>query len=170
VDSAGSAYITGYTEDCGLENAEGQDVGCGAVDGYPVARPFPTVNPIQPSNAGKDDVFVAKILALHGPAVSLSTLSLVFGPQRRRTTSAPQTIILTSIGSEPLAIRAITTSFGFVHTDTCRRFVRAGTDCTISVTFTPDFLGRINGTLTIEDDAVNVRRRQTVHLSGTGVR
>ena len=63
VDSSGNAYVTGQTS----------------------STDFPTVNPLQASNHGDFDAFVAKISPVS--VVSLSPTSLTFGPQN---VGAPQ--------------------------------------------------------------------------------
>jgi hypothetical protein len=63
VDSSGNAYVTGQTS----------------------STDFPTVNPLQASNHGDFDAFVAKISPVS--VVSVSPTSLTFGPQN---VGAPQ--------------------------------------------------------------------------------
>ena len=52
----------------------------------------------------------------------------------------------------------------FTESNTCGRRLKAGWDCTITVTFTPTATGARSATLSIQD-AVGT---QTVQLSGTG--
>jgi hypothetical protein len=147
VDAMGNAYIVGAT----------------ASTDFPVTQmAFQTVY-----GGGPNDSFVAKIAPRGAPGVSLSTRGLFFGQQPFRTTSAQQAIILRNVGSAPLAITAITTSFSFAQTNTCERSVPGGRECIIIVTFTPEAFGPSRGTLTIEDDAVNAPNPQTVELFGT---
>jgi hypothetical protein len=148
VDTLGYAYVAGWTESPDLPT---------------------TPRVFQPGfGGGTRDLFVAKIAPFNAPGVSLSTGTLVFGPQPFRTTSAPKTFILRNVGSAPMAITAITTSASFAQTNSCGPSVPGGTNCTIRVTFNPGAIGLINGTLTIEDNAVNAPKPQTVHLFGFG--
>ncbi|MGO9274542.1 MAG: SBBP repeat-containing protein [Terriglobia bacterium] len=146
VDAAGNAYVTGLT----------------------YSPDFPTANPLQPGNKGDGDAFVAKIAPVNAPGLSLSSRTLVFGPYWLRSTSPPMTLILKDVGSAPLAITAITTSASFAQTNTCRNSVPVGSNCTISVIFTPGEVGPIDGTLTINDNASNASNPQTVDLAGVG--
>ncbi|MGO9275551.1 MAG: SBBP repeat-containing protein [Terriglobia bacterium] len=108
--------------------------------------------------------FVAKI----SPAeVSLSPTSLTFGPQEVGTTSAHQTVTLTINGEGTFRVSSITASGDFGETNTCGHSL-AHSSCTITVTFRPTTTGPRSGLITIIDYASG--GRQTVTLSGTGVR
>ena len=115
------------------------------------------------------DAFVAKIALFRGPEISLSSRTLVFGPQPVHTTSTPSTLTLRNLGNAPLAITAITISANFAQGNTCRNAVPVGGHCTIYVTFTPGVVGRISGTLTINDNAANAPKPQTISLFGLGI-
>jgi hypothetical protein len=147
VDSAGNAYVTGTT----------------------ASTDFPTANPLQPNYGGGDsDAFVAKISpGGAGPSVSLSRLSLTFGPQNVGTTSALQTVTVTDTGNASLTISSITASGDFSQTNNCGSSLSTGANCTINVTFNPTAPGTQTGTLTITDNAPG--SPQTVTLTGTGV-
>ena len=101
------------------------------------------------------------------PAVTLSPGGLSFGNQGVGITSAAQTITLTNPGNATLNITSITVAAGFAQTNTCASSVAAGSNCTISVTFTPTALGVDNGALLITDDASG--SPQSVGLAGNGV-
>ena len=100
------------------------------------------------------------------PAVSLGTASLNFGSQLVGTTSAPQPVTLTNTGGTSLTISGIAVAQPFVQTNNCPATLAAGANCTISVMFTPQASGSVNGTLTITDNASN--GSQGVSVAGSG--
>jgi hypothetical protein len=100
------------------------------------------------------------------PVVNLSTPSLSFSAQRLGTTSGSQILTLSNTGGAALSISSLVASGDFSQTNTCNGFVVAGTNCTISVIFTPTSAGTRTGSLTITDNAAG--SPQTVNLSGTG--
>jgi hypothetical protein len=104
---------------------------------------------------------------LQVPAVTLSPSSLSFVGQVVRTTSAPQSITLTNTGSAALNVTGITVQGDFAQTNTCDITIQPGSNCAITVTFTPTVSGTRSGVLTIADNAVN--SPQTVSLSGNGM-
>jgi hypothetical protein len=101
-----------------------------------------------------------------GPVVALSPSSLIFGPQLLGTSSAPQQVTLTNIGSEMLDITRVVTSATFSQTNNCPRKLPPGGQCTANVVFTPRKINTITGTITITDNAPN--SPQTVPLTGVG--
>ncbi|MFZ0732891.1 MAG: choice-of-anchor D domain-containing protein [Candidatus Sulfotelmatobacter sp.] len=101
-----------------------------------------------------------------GPAVTISPTSLVFATQLVNTTSPPQTVMLTNIGTGPLSITSIIASGNFAQTNTCGTAVAAGASCTISVTFTPSTVNTRTGSITVTDNAPG--SPQIVSLTGTG--
>ncbi len=146
VDSAGDIYLAGNTIGPDLITTPGA---------------FQTTNPKGGCCwAG----FVAKILPAE---VSLSPTRLTFGPQDVGTTSARQTVTLTINGEGTFRVSSITASGDFGVGNTCG-YSSAHSSCTITVTFTPTTTGPRSGLITIIDYASG--GRQTVTLSGTGVR
>lgn len=101
-----------------------------------------------------------------GPAVALSPTSLTFLTTVLKSSSAPQNVTLTNVGTQTLAITSITASGDFSQINTCNSSVAAGANCTISVTFTPTKIKTRTGTLSIADNALG--SPQTVSLSGVG--
>jgi hypothetical protein len=82
--------------------------------------------------------------------------------------SAVKNIALTNYQTVALAISSITTgNSDYAETDNCSPRVAAKGSCTIRVTFTPSLLGTDNGTLTVNDSALNTP--QTAALTGTGI-
>ncbi len=144
VDTSGSAYVTGYT----------------------ASTDFPTVNPLQASNGGRIDAFVAKISFV----VILSPTSLTFGPQNIGTTSAPQTETVTNTGTANLTISTVaiggTNASDFATTaDTCAgATVTPSGTCTVNVTFAPSATGSRSASLSFTDSAAD--SPQTMSLTG----
>ena len=108
------------------------------------------------------------------PAVSLSPTSLNFGNQNVGTTSAAKSIMLTNSGTASLTISSIAlsgTNVGdFAQTSTCPlspNTLAAGSNCTISVTFTPTTNGTQSASVTITDNAAG--SPHSVSLSGMGI-
>jgi hypothetical protein len=99
--------------------------------------------------------------------VRLSAANLTFAGQQVNTTSAAQLITLTNTGSTALAIAGISMTGNYAQTNNCGLSVKAGGNCTISVTFTPRVVGQTSGTLTIRDSDVTIK--QSVSLSGAGI-
>jgi kumamolisin len=103
---------------------------------------------------------------VNGSQISLTPASLAFGSVIVEASSKPKTATLTNSSSSALYFSSITTSANFTQTNTCGATLAAGKSCTISVTFTPQQVGAITGTLSVNDNATN--SPQTVSLSGTG--
>jgi hypothetical protein len=100
-----------------------------------------------------------------GPGLNLSSDKLTFASQIVGTTSAAQAVTLTNMGSGPLNITGIAASGDFEETNTCNTSLAAGSNCQISVTFTPKAAGTRTGAVTITDDAAG--SPQMIALSGT---
>ncbi len=104
-------------------------------------------------------------------SVKLSPMSLTFGEQTIGTTSAPQTVMLTSSGDRTLLISSISVEgdFTVMPASTCESLigsVAAHANCTVVVTFGPLGAGKRNGAIVFKDDAPDSPQR--VSLSGTG--
>jgi hypothetical protein len=104
------------------------------------------------------------------PAASLMPATLSFGSQQVGTSSMPQNITLTDTGTAPLTITAIAIGGGnpgdFNQTNTCPSTLAAGSNCVISVTFSPTATGSRSATVSVTDNASD--SPQAVSLSGTG--
>lgn len=105
------------------------------------------------------------------PVVSLSKGSLNFSDQLIPTSSTPQTVtfrntsgLVLNIGS--LALRGTNTT-DFDETHTCGSTLKPGASCTITVTFTPTYIGPRTASLVISDNAMG--SPQVITLNGTGV-
>jgi len=124
---------------------------------------------------GKLDLAVADLwgftvsVLLQGlcPIVTLSPTSLNFGTQLIGTNSNPQPVTLTNTGVETLVITKIaTSSANFSQTNNCPAQLAPNGQCTINVTFSPEKIDKVNGKVTIKDNASN--SPQTVPLTGVG--
>src|SRR3989442_6298176 len=100
-------------------------------------------------------------------AISFSPPTLTFS-QDVGTTSAAQTITITNFGGSPLNGLAFSTSDGFSETNDCPAALLAASNCTVSVTFTPEAAGSVTGALNVSDDSGNLGSTQVVPLNGTG--
>lgn len=109
---------------------------------------------------------VALLTGVGGTAAgaALSVSALYFGFQNIGSSSAAQTLSLSSTGNTILNISNIAAPVGFAQTNTCPAALSPGMSCSISVTFTPTAAGAQSGTLTISDNASN--SPQPVVVSG----
>jgi hypothetical protein len=110
------------------------------------------------------------------PTATLSSTAVSFGLQAVGKASAPQTVTLTNTGTAPLTIATIVLigkDFGdFSQSSTCPitpATLAAGTNCTISIIFTPAAQTPLTANIVITDnDSGNAGSTQTVVLTGTG--
>ncbi len=98
-------------------------------------------------------------------AVGRSTGSIVFGEQPKGTTSYPFAVTLSGIG--PAAIDSLTTNGDFSELDDCVGSLPNGTNCSVSVFFTPAASGARYGTLTVNTNGY-FSTATTISLQGTG--
>jgi hypothetical protein len=83
--------------------------------------------------------------------------------------STPQTVTIANFGGSPLdGVNSVAVSSGFAQTNNCPATLLAGSNCTVSVTFTPAVTGSVTGALTVTDDSGNQGTSQSIPLSGTG--
>jgi hypothetical protein len=103
------------------------------------------------------------------PSLKISPTSLTFGSVVVGTTSAAKTMKLTHKGPTlpMLTFSSITASGDFTQTNDCPGTLDPGKSCTITVIFTPNVAGAVNGALSVYDSFGN--SPQVVQLTGTGV-
>jgi subtilase family protein/HYDIN/CFA65/VesB family protein len=101
-----------------------------------------------------------------GSGLALFPGTLAFPAQTIATTSPPQFVFLTNIGTGALAVSAITGSGDFTTVSNCGSTVAVGANCAIAVTFTPTAAGARTGSISVVDDASG--GPHTVTLNGTG--
>ncbi len=100
-----------------------------------------------------------------GGIVSPKSLSFT---QVIETTSAAKTVTLKNADKVTLTDLSVSETGDFgISANTCGSTLAAGKTCMVSITFAPNALGKVTGTLTFTDSALN--SPQTVALSGTGV-
>jgi hypothetical protein len=140
------------------------------------AASFPVVpNPgaFQTALNGASDAFVAELtLQL---TLTVSPLSLTFGPRLIGTPTAAQTVTVNNNTTTAIAFTGVAISGGApaaANTDfkspsnTCGTSIAAGASCTISVVFTPSVAAIETANLVITD--ADSTSPQTVSLTGTG--
>jgi hypothetical protein len=98
-------------------------------------------------------------------AVGRSTGSIVFGEQPKGIQSYPFAVTLSGIG--PAVIDSIATTGDFSEVDDCVGSLPNGTNCTVSVYFTPTASGARYGTLTVNTNGY-FSDTTTISLRGTG--
>jgi hypothetical protein len=101
-----------------------------------------------------------------GSGLALFPGTLGFGAQTISTTSPPQFVFLTNIGTGALAIATISSSGDFTAVSNCGSTVAVGASCAIAVTFNPTAVGARTGTISLVDDAGG--SPHAVTLTGTG--
>jgi probable HAF family extracellular repeat protein len=105
-----------------------------------------------------------------GTTAKLSPTSLNFGSLVIGTTSPPNTVTLTNIGTTTLSITGIaitgTNAGDFAQTHTCGSALAVSASCSISITFTPTASGTHAAAVSVTDNAAG--SPQKVALSGIG--
>jgi hypothetical protein len=105
-----------------------------------------------------------------GTSVEFSKATVAFAKRTVGTTSPPQMVALTNVGTAVLNITSVgiagTDPADFAQTNTCSSPVNPGANCSISVTFTPTATGSRTATISVVDDGGG--SPQTVKLDGTG--
>ena len=114
------------------------------------------------------NVFI-KAGSLSSSTVSLAPTGFAFPTTNKGAQSAPQTVTLSNVGSAPLTGVSISPSSNdfTLSNNNCGTTVAVGASCTISVSFSPQSGGLIQGTLNFTDSAGD--SPQPVTLAGTGV-
>lgn len=102
------------------------------------------------------------------PVISFSPNKVTFSAQSVGTTSAPMTLTVknAATASDALNISGISVTGDFAQTNTCGSPVGIGSQCTISLTFSPTATGTRTGVVTVFDNAPS--KTQTIQLTGTG--
>jgi hypothetical protein len=108
-------------------------------------------------------------LGAYGAALQLSTASMNFGSETVNTTSATQSVTLTSSGTAPLTIdSAALSGAGFtVSGMTFPTTLNPGQTASLAISFDPTVAGTDTGSITITDNASP--STATISLSGTGL-
>ncbi len=93
--------------------------------------------------------------------VALSATSLSF-----RNQGPAQTVTLTNNGTAPLTLYSVTPPSGFSQSNNCGIQIKAGGNCTITVSFVANVSGNYSGDITFNDDAPG--EPQSIAVTGTG--
>ncbi len=105
------------------------------------------------------------------PVAAVSPAILPFGNQLLNTASAAQTVNVSNTGTAAMTINSIGLAglnpTHFAQTSTCGATLAAGTNCTVSVTFTPTVADTPLGAL-LNVDVAAPATSQSIDLSGTG--
>ena len=104
------------------------------------------------------------------PAISVAPASLAFASQTVATTSAPQALTVSSVGSAPLVVSGITVTGDFAVSSACTSLspLSPSSTCGIDVTFTPVIPGsRVGQVIIASSDPA--APGSVVSLGGTGV-
>src|SRR5260370_6180750 len=101
-----------------------------------------------------------------GGILSLSSSSLPFGSQIVNTSSPTQEVTLTNSGTGDASIAGVTASGDYSETTNCGSVVNPGSNCKITITFTPSAVGTRNGEVVIR--YLDPSGLQPIALSGTG--
>jgi len=105
--------------------------------------------------------------------LSFSPASLTFSAQAFNSASTGQTVTVTNVSASSVTLTSISSSGNYAATGSGSVPCKANTvlavnaACTMSVTFTPTYLGVIKGAVTISDNAGV--KQQVLNVSGTGV-
>lgn len=99
--------------------------------------------------------------------IQITPTNVTFGSQVLNTASTGQTVTIVNTGTANLAISNIATTGDFATTGSCTT-VPAGSNCNLTVVFTPVATGARTGTITLTDNAGGAGQTQVVILNGTG--
>jgi hypothetical protein len=107
------------------------------------------------------------IVLLNTGVASFSPNSAINFPFQLVGISSPaQNVTLTNTGSKALSISSLKITSPFSESNTCGKGIAAGAKCTIKITFKPQNINTVAGTITISDSAS--AKPQVIELSGTG--
>jgi hypothetical protein len=101
------------------------------------------------------------------PGILVVPAQLSFGSQIVSTTSSGQAITIMNTGNAPLVISNIATSGDFATSGDCGS-IPAGSNCSLTVTFTPTAAGAATGTVTLTGNDGGGTQSQIINLSATG--
>jgi sugar lactone lactonase YvrE len=103
------------------------------------------------------------------PGIQFSTPALNFGSVVNTASSYGQTITIQNTGTAALVISNIATTGDFATSGNCA-IIPAGSNCSLTVIFTPSATGARTGAVTLTDNVGGGNQSQVVNLSGIGTR
>jgi probable HAF family extracellular repeat protein len=118
------------------------------------------------ANASPDNGTTYQAFLLQPETFTLNVTpgSLTFASQQVATTSAAQTVTVKNTGTTVFSVTGIQVSGDYAQTNTCGTSIAAGSQCSISVKFTPTAPGTRPGVLTLATAGTSY----TANLTGTG--
>ena len=174
-DRNADLVVTGLTESNGIVlfgNGKGR---FGNMLATPHSANAQTVVAGDFNNDGRLDFAVNSSFAVQGAGgvaieqqvpLAFYPASLTFPPQGVGTTSPPKTVRFANVGLRPLSISSVQIVGSFSGANDCPATLEAGTSCTVTVTFTPTFVGLTGGLVIVTDDAPGAVHQMS--LVGTG--
>ena len=104
-----------------------------------------------------------------GVSIALSPTALNFGPEPVGQATDPQTVTISNASAVAVSLTGFTITGASadyaISANTCGSSLAAGTDCSLSVTFTPTKKGARNGKLNVTNNGGGTA---TATLAGTG--
>jgi hypothetical protein len=107
-----------------------------------------------------------KISPNAGAAAAIAPTQVQFSATQVGSTSAPLTVTVYDLGTDPLTISNVAINGDFAQTNNCGTVPPSGGSCAIQVTFTPTAVGTLTGTVTITDSSPG--SPHTAQLTGLG--
>jgi hypothetical protein len=144
------------------------NTGTGLISGTPTVAGTSTVTLSATNHYGTGHATLT--ITITGGEVSLSPASLAFASEPLGNAAAPQSITVANGTGTTLSITNVAITGAsindFTQRNTCGGSVAAGSNCTISVTFSPTASGARTANVTVTDNAAG--SPQSVSLTGTG--
>ena len=117
---------------------------------------------------------VSPTVALSGnglaPIITVATTPIAFPNQLVGTSSVASTVSISNTGTAPLHISGViiagSNASSFTTSNDCPTAIAINASCTLSVTFNPNAMGALSGTVTINSDGGTA---QAINLTGTGI-
>ena len=128
-----------------------------------------TVNAIATATGFSQSATASATYTFQEPVATTTPTGLAFGNQAQSVPSVAKTVTLrnTGIGTLTLTGFPISGSGDFSQTNNCAGSLTAGSNCTVSIVYTPTSLGDKTATLTVNSDSIQAA--PTVSLTGTGI-
>lgn len=115
----------------------------------------------------EDEPFLAKVALGTGASFSMPT-AVQFNPILMGYTEGPVVVTLFNTGTTDIAINNVTTTGDYSLTvNSCPATLTAGTQCNLSVSFTPTAGGICNGTIVVADNSPG--NPHIIQLAGNGL-
>jgi len=141
------------------------------VAGLSYSADFPTIAGSYETAPGEDTNFLVKIGPFASPALALTPQTVIFAPQAMGSKSSARIVLVHDLSGNPLTVSSVaiggTQAADFAQTNTCSAALPGGTDCSVSVSFTPPLIGPETATLTVTATGA-IGSPTTITLQGTG--